>query len=369
MSTNQITKNNCLEVEEEDITTRDNEPVTIHRNNTNSHDTKSNTIAIDYGNVVDDDNNNKDDDDDVKKSSISTSIKDNTNHEIVDEMMIQQNDKEQIEQRDEGGIVFTSDQQVALYNTTQNALNETMNIDFLNVPIPSIVSLERIQLPQHQQQQSVHVNLGSLSNHNNQNILATTTTGSSLATIGNTTTNTTIPTTTRITDPMSIESILSAHITSRYHHPQPNNNSHHHPHHHHDILRAIEELDGLEKEEQTLIYQSQLIQYFIELFTGETYTSITAAIQSFDIFELTVPRRVCQHPFRKNDIVWVCRTCQADETCVLCHNCFSQSNHIGHDVAFYHAQAGGCCDCGDPDGTFFILFSIFVRLLILLRFV
>ena len=24
-----------------------------------------------------------------------------------------------------------------------------------------------------------------------------------------------------------------------------------------------------------------------------------------------IPKRVCQHPFRKNDIVWVCRTCQA----------------------------------------------------------
>ena len=65
----------------------------------------------------------------------------------------------------------------------------------------------------------------------------------------------------------------------------------------------------------------------------------------------SVPRRqVCQHPFKRNDIVWVCRTCQADETCVLCHDCFSQSNHQGHDVAFYHAQAGGCCDCGDADG-------------------
>ena len=49
----------------------------------------------------------------------------------------------------------------------------------------------------------------------------------------------------------------------------------------------------------------------------------------------------------------VCRTCQADETCVLCHACYSQSNHEGHDVAFYHAQAGGCCDCGDPDGAYF----------------
>ena len=61
------------------------------------------------------------------------------------------------------------------------------------------------------------------------------------------------------------------------------------------------------------------------------------------------PRRVCQHPFRKNDIVWVCRTCQADETCVLCHKCWIASDHVGHDTSFYHAQAGGCCDCGDPD--------------------
>lgn len=64
---------------------------------------------------------------------------------------------------------------------------------------------------------------------------------------------------------------------------------------------------------------------------------------------LSIPRRVCQHPFKRNDIVWVCRTCQSDETCVLCHDCFSHSNHEGHDVAFYHAQAGGCCDCGDAD--------------------
>ena len=60
-------------------------------------------------------------------------------------------------------------------------------------------------------------------------------------------------------------------------------------------------------------------------------------------------RRVCQYAFKKSDIVWICRTCQVDETCVLCHDCFSHSNHEGHDVAFYHANAGGCCDCGDVD--------------------
>ena len=79
------------------------------------------------------------------------------------------------------------------------------------------------------------------------------------------------------------------------------------------------------------------------------YSSLPSIIDKIGTLGDAVPRRVCQYPFKRNDIVWVCRTCQADETCVLCHECFSNSDHEGHDVAFYHAQAGGCCDCGDPD--------------------
>lgn len=50
------------------------------------------------------------------------------------------------------------------------------------------------------------------------------------------------------------------------------------------------------------------------------------------------PRRVCQYAFLKNDIVWICKACQADETCVLCNDCFRSSDHEGHEVYFYHAQ-------------------------------
>ncbi len=84
--------------------------------------------------------------------------------------------------------------------------------------------------------------------------------------------------------------------------------------------------------------------------TPRYYSTLQSAKQSITSIGKSCPtRRVCQHPFRRNDIVWVCRTCQSDETCVLCHDCFSNSDHEGHDVAFYHAQAGGCCDCGDAD--------------------
>jgi len=82
---------------------------------------------------------------------------------------------------------------------------------------------------------------------------------------------------------------------------------------------------------------------------SSNYQSSEAAHSHLLTMYRHTPRRVCQYAFRKNDIVWVCRTCQSDETCVLCHACYSRSDHEGHDVAFYHAQAGGCCDCGDPD--------------------
>ena len=55
----------------------------------------------------------------------------------------------------------------------------------------------------------------------------------------------------------------------------------------------------------------------------------------------------CGYIFKTGDIAWVCRTCQTDDTCVLCQDCFANSNHEGHEVFFHRTRAGGCCDCGD----------------------
>ena len=71
--------------------------------------------------------------------------------------------------------------------------------------------------------------------------------------------------------------------------------------------------------------------------------------------ELSGPRQVCQYQFKINDIVWICKQCQKDETCVLCNNCYQKSSHIGHEVFFYHSAAGGCCDCGDHQAWYIIL--------------
>ena len=118
---------------------------------------------------------------------------------------------------------------------------------------------------------------------------------------------------------------------------------------HHFLFRALEELEAVEKQEATWHLQNPHTSTLTTIVTGSEYDSPKQAIESLEALCQSVPRRVCQHPFKRHDIVWVCRTCQADETCVLCHSCYTQSNHEGHDVAFYHAQAGGCCDCGDPD--------------------
>ena len=112
---------------------------------------------------------------------------------------------------------------------------------------------------------------------------------------------------------------------------------------HHALFRALEDFESLEKQELTIQLQTDLTKSLTEIVTEkDTYASSKDAIGDLEALSQSVPRRVCQHPFKKNDIVWVCRTCQADETCVLCHSCFKDSKHEGHDVAFYHAQAGGC---------------------------
>ena len=61
-------------------------------------------------------------------------------------------------------------------------------------------------------------------------------------------------------------------------------------------------------------------------------------------------RTVCGLVFRKGDIVWMCRTCAKDPTCVQCDACFKRSDHVDHEVYFHRASGrGGCCDCGDPE--------------------
>ena len=40
-------------------------------------------------------------------------------------------------------------------------------------------------------------------------------------------------------------------------------------------------------------------------------------------------------PDLKNDIVYTCLQCQAEDTCVMCQQCFNESDHEGHEISFH----------------------------------
>ena len=61
-------------------------------------------------------------------------------------------------------------------------------------------------------------------------------------------------------------------------------------------------------------------------------------------------RALCGRPIKKGDILWVCKQCGQDNTCVQCDDCFQMSDHTDHEVYFHRStEGGGCCDCGDTE--------------------
>lgn len=58
----------------------------------------------------------------------------------------------------------------------------------------------------------------------------------------------------------------------------------------------------------------------------------------------------CGHILKSGEPSYRCKTCTADETCVLCSRCFDASDHEGHQVTCSVSQGlAGCCDCGDAE--------------------
>eukprot|EP00298_Acanthocystis_sp_HF-20_P000114 c10136_g1_i3.p1 GENE.c10136_g1_i3~~c10136_g1_i3.p1 ORF type:complete len:288 (+),score=101.35 c10136_g1_i3:41-865(+) len=57
---------------------------------------------------------------------------------------------------------------------------------------------------------------------------------------------------------------------------------------------------------------------------------------------------VCGKEFTRGTIIFRCKDCQLDDTCVICEQCFYESDHKGHDYSMMRSGMG-CCDCGDPE--------------------
>lgn len=57
---------------------------------------------------------------------------------------------------------------------------------------------------------------------------------------------------------------------------------------------------------------------------------------------------VCGKKMTLNDVGYSCLDCQMDPTCIICKECFENSNHKGHRFQI-KPNVSGMCDCGDPE--------------------
>lgn len=64
----------------------------------------------------------------------------------------------------------------------------------------------------------------------------------------------------------------------------------------------------------------------------------------------TAKGTACGHIFKVGENTYYCKTCAADDTCVLCSKCYESSDHEGHMVLISTSTGNsGCCDCGDAE--------------------
>lgn len=61
------------------------------------------------------------------------------------------------------------------------------------------------------------------------------------------------------------------------------------------------------------------------------------------------PPALCGRVFRMGEPTYSCRDCGADPTCVLCVDCFRNSEHKQHRYKLSTSVGGGYCDCGDTE--------------------
>lgn len=64
--------------------------------------------------------------------------------------------------------------------------------------------------------------------------------------------------------------------------------------------------------------------------------------------ELKIPMGICGKTFGKSDAIYFCKTCEKAPNSCICQDCFSYSNHEGHQISLKIATCG-VCDCGDSD--------------------
>ncbi|CAF1204742.1 unnamed protein product [Rotaria sordida] len=109
---------------------------------------------------------------------------------------------------------------------------------------------------------------------------------------------------------------------------------------------------------QCYIYHTNLIKGIIEQRTQEILFRpldiyLYGTLNTDDAIQIirsyNKKSTVCGHLFKSEEPTYFCRDCCVDPTCVLCTDCFLQSEHRKHRYKMNVSAGGGYCDCGDPE--------------------
>ncbi|UJR10060.1 hypothetical protein I4U23_014282 [Adineta vaga] len=109
---------------------------------------------------------------------------------------------------------------------------------------------------------------------------------------------------------------------------------------------------------QCYVYHTQLIKGIIEQRTQEIlfrpldiylYGTLNTDEAIEKIRSFNKQSTVCGHLFKAEEPTYFCRDCCIDPTCVLCTDCFLQSEHRNHRYKMNVSAGGGYCDCGDSE--------------------
>jgi len=117
-----------------------------------------------------------------------------------------------------------------------------------------------------------------------------------------------------------------------------------------DVRIGSEDLEEVQQAaaQALALPQQQAVAALNELLFSKTQPHLSAA-EGLSKLRNENRQERCGRLFQENDLAYNCRTCQTDNTCVICQDCFDASDHTGHEIMFHRTSPGGCCDCGDEE--------------------
>ncbi|XP_022102355.1 E3 ubiquitin-protein ligase UBR3-like isoform X2 [Acanthaster planci] len=95
---------------------------------------------------------------------------------------------------------------------------------------------------------------------------------------------------------------------------------------------------------RTSLEKSENLEWCRSLIAGGgTFEEFAKNVRQYD------NASTCGLVWTSNFVAYRCRTCGISPCMSICADCFHGGDHTDHDFNMFRSQAGGACDCGDPN--------------------